>query len=341
MGILGPALLVARVYPRGLGVTVLSGLSGLFMLLISPQFGITFLVITWSISLFFNRGVFVLINEGAQVRDREGELNYSESRSWGSASFLVAMYGLGVVVENYGISWAMTIGVVMLLLLAVVGLQIKERPREESLKSIKNFLKESFNRWHLIFYLSLTLVWASHGPAYTYMSLHLVNLGWTPSEIAVSWNIAVLTEILVFLIFKEIQKFLSLGILMTITQIAAVVRWTILAVTSDPILITLSQFLHGLTFGLCFVASQKLLIENIGQDYRKPAFAIYFAVTLGFGSLLGKLVAGWATRSDTFTGDFHQIFFLGTYLAVASLVIWSLRNVLRASETNLFPTNSR
>jgi len=330
-GILGPALLVSQIYPRGLGVTILSGLSGILMLGISPIFGTLFLVTFWALSLFLNRGVFVLINEGALAREREGELNYSESRSWGSASFLVVMYCLGLLVGKFGLLWAIVAGAVMLLLLALTGLNITERLKIESRKTVIDLFRESLSRWHLIFYTSMILIWASHGPAYTYMSIHLLNLGWTTGEMALSWNVAVITEIIVFLLFNRIQKYASLESLLTLCQLACILRWTIISFTSSSILINLSQILHGLTFGLCFVVSQKLLIENIGADYRKPAFAVYFAVTLGIGSLLGKLLAGWSTTFSNFNGDFHHTFLLGTYLALASLIIWTSRRFLLRS----------
>ncbi len=297
------------------------------MLFVSPIVGSSLLVTVWFLTLFFNRGVFVLINEGAQARDRLGELNYSESRSWGSASFLLAMYAIGLAIEKFGIAICMPIGVAFLFLLGFVGLNIKEHLKDENPKSVTEFFKIGFNKWHFIFYSVLTLIWASHGPAYTYMSLHLTNLGWSPSRIAISWNIAVITEILVFLAFNRIQRHSSLEHLLTMVLIACVVRWTIISITSEFWLITLSQILHGLTFGLCFVASQKLLAENTEEIFRKPAFAVYFAVTLGVGSLLGKILAGWATRDPNFIGDFHPIFMQGTYLASGALLIWLVRDL--------------
>lgn len=327
-GILGPALLVARTYPGGLGVTILSASSAVLMLFISPLFGSTSLVITWALSLFFNRGVFVLINEGAQAREREGQLSYSETRSWGSASFLFVMYGVGVVVNSFGISCSIVIGSTILFLLALNGLSIREQLIEESPKSLSEFFQESFTRWHLIFFTVMTLIWASHGPAYTYMSIHLINLGWSTEQMAQSWNIAVLTEILVFLAFSKVQRYLSLENFLTLTQIACIIRWTIISTTSNPILINLSQVLHGLTFGLCFVASQKLLVSKVDQVYRKPAFAVYFSVTMGCGSLIGKLIAGWSTTASSFNGDFHQTFLWGVYLSLASLLIWSMRSTV-------------
>ena len=333
-GILGPALLVARAYPFGLGVSILSGVSGLLMGCVSPLFGASILLSGWAFSLFLNRGVFALINEGAQVHDRDGQLSYSETRSWGSGSFLAAMYGIGLVVESYGIHWSMICGIVMLLLLSAVGLNIRDHDKEINPKTVLTFIKESFSSWHFIFYTTLVFIWASHGPAYTYMSLHLVNLGWTPGQIALSWNIAVVTEILIFLVFSRIQKYFSLEFLLTLTQFACIIRWIILWLSSDPVLINLSQVLHGLTFGLCFVVSQKLLLNSVTEQYRKPAFALYFAASLGAGSLLGKLAAGWSTRDADFTGDFHNTFLQGVYLAIISLVVWWFRRFSKLPNIN-------
>lgn len=326
-GILGPAFLVARTYPGGLGVTILSVGSGLLMLLVSPLFGTAFMILTWALSLFLNRGVFVLINEGAQAREREGRLSYSETRSWGSASFLVVMYGVGLAVGRFGISSSILIGSSILLLLGFNGLSIKDNLKDNSPKSVGDFFRESFSKWHFIFFTVMTLIWASHGPAYTYMSIHLLNQGWTTEQMAVSWNIAVITEILMFLAFKKIERYASLETFLTLTQVACIIRWTILATTSNGVLINLSQILHGLTFGLCFVVSQKLLLNNVEESYRKPAFAIYFSATLGCGSLLGKLIAGWSTTGVSFNGDFRGVFLWGTYLALASIMIWSLRGL--------------
>ncbi len=336
-GFVGPAILVARSYPKGLGLTILSGISGLLLGLNTPALGAVMIVI-WTISLILSRATFVMVNEGALLKDKEGLLNYSESRSWGSVSFLVVMYVVGIFVEQFGIACIMLVGAIMLLSLSLIGLNIREQIEDTAPKGVIDFLRESFFAWHWIFFISIIFIWASHGPAYAFLSLHLTNLGWSPTEIGLVWNVSVLSEIFLFLIFKRIEKYFTLETYLIFAQVAAVFRWIILSTTTNSVVLITSQVLHAFTFGLCFVVNQKLLERSVSKEYRKPAFALYFGITLGAGSLLGKLVAGWSTNYSSFHGDFSQSFFLGAVLALISLILWAFRQKMPSSQSMQLPS---
>jgi PPP family 3-phenylpropionic acid transporter len=321
-GILGPALLVARRYPSGRGVTILSALSAALLFCITPNLSLPVLCVFWSLSLLANRAVFALINEGGLREDRRGVLSYSETRSWGSASFLIVMYLCGLAVQRFGTEYLMVAGGVFFFILALTSSEIRDGDGTEVHKTVSEFIREAWTPKFTALFLSLMLMWASHGPAYTYYSLHLTQLGWSASSLALSWNVAVLAEIIMFILCSRIERHLSLSMMLMLTQVAAVIRWTLLATVNEPSVVVLTQLLHGLTFGLCFVVSQKILGQAVAEEYRKSAFAAFFALTGGVGSLLGKIIAGYSTKVPGYSNDFTLAFFIGAVLATLSLVAW-------------------
>ena len=105
---------------------------------------------------------------------------------------------------------------------------------------------------------------------------------------------------------------------MAVAAVAAVLRWAVMAHTSDVLILALIEPLHGLTFALLHLSCMRVLAAIVPRALAATAQAVY--ATLGIGStsavltlLSGSLYAQFASRG----------FWAMAVLAMAALpVIW-------------------
>ena len=70
------------------------------------------------------------------------------------------------------------------------------------------FLKQLFSPGVLAFYACVALMQMSHGPYYTFLTLHLEDLGYSRGVIGLLWALGVVAEVLMFLAMRRILPYL-------------------------------------------------------------------------------------------------------------------------------------
>jgi PPP family 3-phenylpropionic acid transporter len=71
-----------------------------------------------------------------------------------------------------------------------------------------------------------------------------------------------------------------------------VLRWTVMAQSSDVLALALVQPLHGLTFALLHLACMRVLLRTVPQGLEGTAQALYGTVGVGAASALLTLASG-------------------------------------------------
>lgn len=318
----GPPLLATVAFPRGYGTAILCLLS---MLTLIPAIGSTafnLVLIFWTISLALNRAAFAMINEYAVRSDLNSQLRYSEVRLWGSVSFIAVMQLMGLYVGYYGISFTLKLCLVFLLFLVATGLFLPDRAPVSSKVGIRDFWKVYSGRWMSLFLSASCLHWASHGPLYVYLSIHLEHYGWSPNEISFAWNLGVMSEIFIFAFFSRLEKLYSLSFIFIFSLCLGICRWWAIGVSSNWAAIFISQLLHCFTFAAALLASQKIMSLSVSKQMGKAGQAVLMAVTGGVGTLLGKLAAGIGARELSLAGDFSPLFLGAGVMSLISVLLW-------------------
>ncbi len=320
--LVGPPLLSARMYPQGLSIAILSTLAGIALIPCILSTAFWTVLVFFFLSLLFSRANFAAVNEFAVRSELEGKLRYSDVRIWGSISFIVAIYVLGVYADVFGVSQMMVIAVAGLFVQAIFGVLLPDSSARAAASDFRSFFKNHVDRRVVILWITLMFLWASHSPVYTYLSIHLRHHGWETSTISWAWNICVVSEIIVFAAFTRIEQFCSLRSLVLFSLIAAVIRWLILGWTVSVPIVLLVQALHGFTYGAVFIATQKLVAHGSAPEARKMAQAVLMAFSSGLGSLGGKLLAGLSARQLDLSGDFAQLFTGASVIALVAVLCW-------------------
>ncbi|SER05112.1 MFS transporter, PPP family, 3-phenylpropionic acid transporter [Pseudomonas sp. NFACC02] len=221
---------------------------------------------------------------------------YSQIRLWGSVGFILTVVGLGRLFEWFSLDlYPQALLVIMAGIVASSWWVPNAQPPASSQRPAgESFLKQLFTPGVLVFYVSVALMQLSHGPYYTFLTLHLERLGYSRGIIGMLWAVGVVAEVLMFMAMSRIlQRFSARHVLITSFSLAAL-RWLLLGNFADhlPVLIV-AQLLHAATFGSYHAAAIQFLQRSFGPRQQGQGQALYAALS-GTGGALGALYSGYS-----------------------------------------------
>jgi PPP family 3-phenylpropionic acid transporter len=145
-----------------------------------------------------------------------------------------------------------------------------------------------------LFAVSVLMV-ASHGPYYTFITIHLENNGYPKSQIGPLWGLGVLAEIGVFLVTSRLLKRFSARLLMMTSLALTAVRWTLIALFVNELGVLLfAQTLHAFSFGLFHAVNIHMIHRRFTGPLQARGQALYAGIAHGLGGALGSLASGYA-----------------------------------------------
>lgn len=144
------------------------------------------------------------------------------------------------------------------------------------------------------FFLCVVLMQASHGPYYTFLTIHLENLGYPRGTIGLIWALGVVAEIGVFMVMARILDRFSLRRVLMFSMLLAAVRWLLMGYLAQELFVLLTaQLLHAASFGCFHSAAVHFVQRAFGIRHLGRGQASYATVS-GMGGALGALYAGYS-----------------------------------------------
>ena len=182
---------------------------------------------------------------------REQSMRYAQIRLWGSIGFILSVVGLGKAFELLSLDvypWA------LLLIITGIALSSFWVPDAQPLASSQSadqggFLRQLKRPGVLAFYICVALMQLSHGPYYTFLSIHLEQLGYSRGLIGMLWALGVVAEVLVFMGMARLLRHFSLRQVLVASFSIAAARWLLMGFFADHLSVLLfAQVLHAATF---------------------------------------------------------------------------------------------
>ena len=224
---------------------------------------------------------------------------YSQIRLWGSIGFILTVVGLGRLFEWFSLDrYPEALLVIMVGIVASSWWVPNAQPVTTSQRAQgEGFMKQLFSPGVLAFYICVALMQLSHGPYYTFLTLHLEHLGYSRGIIGMLWAIGVVAEVLMFLAMSRILQRFSVRNVLIVSFALAALRWLLLGTLADhlPVLV-FAQLLHAATFGSFHAAAIHFLQRSFGPRQQGQGQALYAALS-GTGGAMGALYAGYAWNS--------------------------------------------
>ncbi|MGE4407340.1 MFS transporter [Pseudomonas sp.] len=229
----------------------------------------------------------------------EQAARYSQIRLWGSIGFIGTVVGLGQSFQHLSLDlYPLAVVAVMIGIftgsLWVPNAQPRQRP--EALGQ-GGFLAQLRRPGVLAFYGCVALMQLSHGPYYTFLSIHLEALGYARGTVGLMWALGVVAEVLLFLAMARLLERFSLRRVLVASFLIAALRWLLLGNLADHLaVLLLAQVMHAATFGSFHAAAIHFVQRSFGHRQQGQGQALYASLS-GIGGALGALYAGYSWNS--------------------------------------------
>ncbi|MGZ5028464.1 MAG: MFS transporter [Methylobacter sp.] len=219
---------------------------------------------------------------------------YSQIRLWGSIGFIVAVLGVGRLLDYQSpdfIPAAITALTALIWLVSLITPTIQAPHHEAASVGITQIMKRPELWAFLVVYMLLQF---AHAPYYVFYSIYLKHHQYTASLTGFLWALAVFAEIILFIYMLRILKRLSLRVILLISILLSVIRWLMIAWYVDYLwLMLFAQLLHAATFAGAHVAAIHLVHLYFGNRHQGKGQALYTSLTFGLGGMLGSYFSGY------------------------------------------------
>ena len=223
--------------------------------------------------------------------------HYSRIRMWGSLGFIVASVVLGFAIDSYGIKSLLWFLLAVQIILFGLTFKLPEaniEPHKDDHFSIWSILK---NPTVIALLLGCALMVTAHGVLYNFYSIYLVQHGYSKGMIGLLWSLGVMCEIIVFMLMPKMMTRFSLKNILLVSLALAVLRFALIGVAVDNLLLLLiAQSLHAATFGSFHAASVEVITQFFNGRHQARGQAIYNSVAYGVGGTIGGLAGGFALQ---------------------------------------------
>ncbi|MGZ4998534.1 MAG: MFS transporter [Methylobacter sp.] len=219
---------------------------------------------------------------------------YSRVRLWGSIGFIVAVLGVGRLLDYQSLSFipiSITALMILIWLVSLITPTIQAPHHESVAIGITQIMKRPELWAFLVVYMLLQL---AHAPYYVFYSIYLKHYQYTASLTGFLWALAVFAEIILFIYMRRLLKRFSLRVILLFSILLSVIRWLMIAWCVDYFwLLLFAQLLHAATFAGAHVAAIHLVHLYFGDRHQGKGQALYTSLTFGLGGMLGSYFSGY------------------------------------------------
>ncbi len=220
---------------------------------------------------------------------------YGSIRSWGSLGFVLAVIGIGYLLDATEIALLLWVVLGFKLGIVIFSWRIPEAEiasHSTDALSVQQIFKQP---GVLAFFSACLLMAFAHGPYYTFYSIYLVDYGYSKGAIGWLWAIGVICEIGVFFLMSRVMHRFSLKQILAFSFTCAVARFLMIGWGVEwPTVMLLAQILHAATYGAHHVAAMMAVHYIFRGRHQAKGQAFYTSFTFGVGGTLGSVFSGYA-----------------------------------------------
>ncbi len=220
---------------------------------------------------------------------------YGSIRSWGSLGFVLAVIGIGYLLDATEIALLLWVVLGFKLGIVIFSWRIPEAEiasHSTDALSVQQIFKQP---GVLAFFSACLLMAFAHGPYYTFYSIYLVDYGYSKGAIGWLWAIGVICEIGVFFLMSRVMHRFSLKQILAFSFTCAVARFLMIGWGVEwPTVMLLAQILHAATYGAHHVAAMMAVHYFFRGRHQAKGQAFYTSCTFGVGGTLGGVFSGYA-----------------------------------------------
>lgn len=282
------------------------------------------IILMGAVFYFFTSPIGALGDSLAQRRSEDLGISFGTIRMWGSIGFATSSLIIGEVLTRVGIQymiWPYLLFGTVALIVSTRLVDVKVDSDPIKIKDVRKIFQNKSFVYFLVLMLFLTI---THRASDSYIGLYIVELGGSERFVGISWFVGVLSEAAVFafagLWFRKLHPFVFVIIAGALYSI----RWFLYSAMTDPIYIIFLQVLHGLTFGIFYLAAFSYISRLIPKLLQSTGHLIFFATFFGVSGIVGSLVGGAVI--DVASGS--TLYFIMGITATVGTILLALHHVM-------------
>jgi PPP family 3-phenylpropionic acid transporter len=251
-----------------------------------------------------------------------GELDYGRVRLWGSASFIAATIGGGLVLE--GRSSDLVLFSLQITSLALVGATalLPSPARSEHVHVRDVAVREVLRRPRMpTFLAAVACLQAGHAVLYAFGSKDWLAAGIGEATIGWLWAIGVVAEVVLFAFGERVIARIGASGLLLAAGIGGILRWTALAEVHAVGPLFALQILHAASFAAMHLGAMAWIRRALAGAELHRATALYVAVAGGLALGVGMPLAG--VLYERFEGTAYHA--MTIFAAAGTWFAWRLR----------------
>ncbi|MBN5321847.1 3-phenylpropionate MFS transporter [Serratia marcescens] len=246
-------------------------------------------------NLFFSPLV-PLTDALAATWQKQMRMDYGRVRLWGSLAFVIGSALTGQLVAVWGHN-AILYSLIFSVLAMLLGMLLKPsvmpqgeaRTHSGAERSLWALLKEG-PVWR--FLLCVTLLQGAHAGYYSFGSIYWQEAGYSASTIGYLWSLGVVAEVIIFASSNVLFRRWNARNLLLLSACCGVLRWSLMAYSTELGWLLLIQILHCGTFTVCHLAAMRFIAARQGQEVIRLQ-AVYSALAMGGGIAVMTVIAGF------------------------------------------------
>ncbi|HEJ0329918.1 3-phenylpropionate MFS transporter [Serratia marcescens] len=246
-------------------------------------------------NLFFSPLV-PLTDALAATWQKQIRMDYGRVRLWGSLAFVIGSALTGQLVAVWGHN-AILYSLIFSVLAMLLGMLLKPsvmpqgeaRTHSGTERSLWALLKEG-PVWR--FLLCVTLLQGAHAGYYSFGSIYWQEAGYSASTIGYLWSLGVVAEVIIFASSNVLFRRWNARNLLLLSACCGVLRWSLMAYSTELGWLLLIQILHCGTFTVCHLAAMRFIAARQGQEVIQLQ-AVYSALAMGGGIAVMTVLAGF------------------------------------------------
>lgn len=251
-------------------------------------------VVMVGFNLFFSPLV-PLTDALAGTWQKQISLDYGRVRVWGSLAFVIGSALTGKLIslfDYHAILVLLSIGVASMLLGMMLRPSVmpEGQTRHSDAAGWPAWRKLIIESWR--FLACVSLLQGAHAAYYGFSAIYWQEAGYSASVVGYLWSLGVVAEIVIFTLSNKLFRRWSARDLLLLSAFSGIVRWSLMAWTTELPWLIVAQILHCGTFTVCHLAAMRYISARKGSEVIQLQ-AVYSAVAMGGSIAIMTMVAGF------------------------------------------------
>lgn len=219
-------------------------------------------------------------------------VSFGSIRLWGSLGFAIMSLLGGFLLAKIGVQYIFLPFLFFILLTLGIAFGVKDVETSKKPIVLKEAIKLLGNKKFMFFLVIMMLITITHRTNDSFLGIYIVEKGGSESFIGWAWFIGVMSEAFIFATATLwFRKYHALTFIV-ISGILFAIRWFIMGIIQDPMLVLPLQIMHGLTFGMFYLCAFHFITKLIPEELQSTGHLLFYSFFFGLSGMIGSSIGG-------------------------------------------------